>query len=379
MATMAKKRDYYDVLGVDRSASNGQISEAYRKLALKYHPDRNPGDEGVVAKFKEAAEAFEVLSHAEKRARYDRYGQAGLEGGGAPQFHDVGDIFAAFGDILGEGFFGDLFGQGRGRGNRPRKGADIRCDVTLDLLEAAHHTAKIVQFERHQQCETCGGSGAKRGTQPEACSYCGGRGVVVQAAGIFSMQTTCPSCRGSGKVIRQRCSDCRGSGFVPRRVTRKVDIPAGVDTGTQMRLGGEGEPSGSGGPPGDCYCVIHVKEHPLFHREGPHLICQVPITYPQAALGAVLEVPTLDGCEEVTIPAGSQPGDVLALRGRGMPDPRHYGRGDLMVQLVIEVPKKLTQRHEEVLRELAEIENTHVTPKRKSFIEKLKEYFHPEP
>ena len=379
MATMAKKRDYYEVLGVERSATNGQISEAYRKLALKYHPDRNPGDEEVVAKFKEAAEAFEVLSHAGEARRYDRYGHAGLEGGGAPQFHDVGDIFAAFGDILGEGFFGDFFGQGRGRGNRARKGADIRCDVTLDLLEAAHNTAKIVQFERHQQCETCGGSGAKPGTQPEVCSYCGGQGVVVQAAGIFSMQTTCPSCHGSGKVIRQRCSDCRGSGFVPRRVTRKVDIPAGVDTGTQMRLGGEGEPSASGGPPGDCYCVIHVEEHPLFHREGRHLICQVPITYPQAALGAVIEVPTLDGCEELTIPAGSQPGDVFPLRGRGMPDPRHHGRGDLMVQLVIEVPKKLAQRHEEVLRELAEIENTHVTPKRKSFFEKLKEYFHPEP
>ncbi len=379
MATMAKKRDYYEVLGVDRTASNGQISEAYRKLALKYHPDRNPGEEEVVVKFKEAAEAFEVLSHPDKRAAYDRYGHAGLEGGGAPRFHDVSDIFAAFGDILGEGFFGDFFGRRSGRSRRARRGADIQCNVAMDLLEAARGTAKIVQFERHQKCEACGGSGAKPGTQPEACSYCGGHGAVVQSAGIFSMQTTCPSCHGSGKVIRQRCPECRGVGYVPRRVTRKVDIPPGVDNGTQLRLAGEGEPSPEGGPPGDCYCLLHVAEHALFHREGRHLICQVPITYAQAALGTAVEVPTLDGCEELTIPAGSQPGDVITLRGRGMPDPRHRGRGDLMVQLVIEVPKKLTQRHEEVLRELAEIENTHVTPKRKSFIEKIKEYFHPEP
>ncbi len=374
-----KKRDYYEVLGIERSANNGQISEAYRKLALKYHPDRNPGDEEAVVQFKEAAEAFEVLSHAEKRAAYDRYGHAGLEGGGAPQFHDVGDIFAAFGDILGEGFFGDIFGQRGGRSRRVRRGADIRCDVEMDLLEAAHNTAKIVHFQRHQACETCGGSGAKPGTQPEVCSYCGGHGAVVQAAGIFSMQTTCPSCHGSGRVIRQRCADCGGSGYVPRRVTRKIDIPAGVDNGTQLRLSGEGEPSPGGGSPGDCYCVIHVAEHPLFHREGRQLICHVPISYPLAALGGSVEVPTLDGCEELTIPAGSQPGEVFTLRGRGMPDPRHRGRGDLLVQLIVEVPKRLTPHHEEVLRELADIENTHVTPKRKSFIDKLKEYFHPEP
>jgi molecular chaperone DnaJ len=373
---MAEKRDYYVVLGVDRSATRDQISEAYRKLALKYHPDRNPDnhDEAVV-KFKEAAEAFEVLSHPDKRAKYDRYGLAGLEGEGAPQFHDVGDIFEHFGDIFGEGLFGDLFG-GRGRSRRVRKGADIQCEVTLDLLEAAHGTAKVVQFERHQACETCGGSGAKPGTRPQACPYCGGTGRVVQRSGFFSLQTDCPSCRGSGQVIRDPCADCRGGAFVRRRVTRRVDIPAGVDNGIQLRLPGEGEPSPGGGPAGDCYCVIHVTEHPLFHREGRDLICQVPIAYSQAALGATIEVPTLDGPENLDVPAGTQPGEVFTLHGRGMPDPRRRGRGDLHVQVTVEVPKKLSPRHEEVLRDLAELENTHVTPKRVSFFEKLREYFH---
>ncbi|MGA2035022.1 MAG: molecular chaperone DnaJ [Thermoguttaceae bacterium] len=374
---MADKRDYYEVLGVDRSASKDQVSEAYRKLALKYHPDRNPGDDTVVVKFKEAAEAFEVLSHSEKRARYDRYGHAGLESSGAaPHFEDVGDIFAAFGEIFGDSAFGDLFGGGRGRGRRTRKGGVIRCEVSLDLLEAAHGTAKVVQFERHERCETCNGSGARPGTRPEPCPYCGGAGRVVQSAGIFSVQTTCPSCRGSGSVIRQACPACRGGGFTRKRVTRKIDIPAGVDNGTQLRLPGEGEPSPSGGPPGDCYCAIHVTEHALFHREGRDLVCQVPITYTQAALGAKVEVPTLDGSEELDIPAGTQSAEVFTLHGRGMPDPRQRGRGDLLVQVIVEVPKRLSPRHEELLRDLAEIESIHVTPKRKSFLEQLKEYWH---
>lgn len=379
MASMADKRDYYEVLGVDRSATGDEIAAAYRRLALKHHPDRNPGDQDAVVKFKEAAEAFEVLNHQEKRARYDRYGHAGLEGGGAPQFRDVSDIFDAFGDIFGEGLFGDIFGRGRGRGRRHHQGAHIRCDVTVDLLEAAHGTAKVVQYNRHQQCETCNGTGAKPGTRPETCSYCGGSGRIVQSSGVFSLQTPCPACRGSGAVIRQACPSCHGAGLVAKRATRKVDIPAGVDDGMQLRLAGEGEPSPDGGPPGDCYCVIHVTEHPLFTRKGQHLLCEVPITYPQAALGAKIEVPTLDGREEVVVPAGAQSGDVFTLRGRGMPDPRRRGRGDLLVQVYIEVPRKLTAEQEEILRSLAEIENTNVTPKRKNFFEKLKEYFHSGP
>lgn len=378
MATMADKRDYYDVLGVPRSATEGQLAEAYRKLALKYHPDRNPGDEEAVAKFKEAAEAFEVLNHKEKRARYDQYGFAGLGGGGGSQFHDVGDIFQAFGDIFGGGIFGDIFGGGRGR-SRMHHGADVQAEVTLDLFEAATGTAKTIHIQRHELCETCKGSGAKPGSKVDACRYCGGRGRVVQSTGVFSIQTTCPSCKGAGRVIREACMDCRGMGYVLKKVTRKVDIPAGVESGSRLRLGGEGEPSPDGGPPGDCYCHIRIREHSLFQREGKHLLCQVPIAYPQAALGATIEVPSLEGRETVEIPPGTQSGDVFKLRGKGMPDLRSRNRGDLLVQVHIEVPKKLAPQHEEVLRQLADIENTHVSPKRKSFFDKVKEYFAHEP
>ena len=377
MVTMADKRDYYEILGVQRAATKEQISEAYRKLALKYHPDRNPGDDVAIVKFKEAAEAFEVLNHPDKRARYDRYGFQGLQGD-APHFQDVGDIFDAFGDVFGEGVFGDLFGGARGRGRRPRKGADVQCEVTLDLVEAANGASTVVEFDRHTACETCSGSGAKPGTKPEKCPYCGGTGRVVQSSGFFSLQTSCPSCRGSGRVIREVCASCRGNGFLPRKVSRKVDIPPGVDNGTQLRLSSEGEPSPSGGPPGDCYCVIHVKEHPLFHRDGRDLVCQVPITYAQATLGAPIKVPTLNGQEQVDVPPGTQPGEVFTLKGRGMPDVRYRGRGDLHVQITVEVPKRLSDRHEQLLRELAEIENAHVSPKRKTFFNKIKDLFHAE-
>jgi molecular chaperone DnaJ len=377
MAKMATKRDYYEVLGVARTASGEEIAQAYRKLAMQYHPDRNPGDQEAVERFKEAAEAFEVLHDREKRQLYDRYGHAGVEGG-APHFRDVGDILDAFGDIFGEGLFGDFFG-GRGRrGRRVYKGADVRCDVTLDLGEAARGVTKTVRFQRHQHCSACRGTGAKPGTQPETCRYCGGQGHVLQSSGFFSLQRPCPACRGAGTVIKDPCGQCGGTGVVPQRVTREVKIPAGVDDHTRLRLEGEGEPSPNGGPPGDCYCFISVRPHPLFQREGQHLICQIPITYSQAALGATIDVPTLDGTEELKIAAGTQSGDVFKLRGRGMPDPRYRGRGDLLVQVHIDVPKRLSAEHERVLRELAEIEHTDVTPKRKSFFEKLREYFIPE-
>lgn len=379
MATMAEKHDYYEVLGVERSASKEKIAEAYRKAALKYHPDRNPGDEEAVARFKEAAEAFEVLGNEEKRALYDRYGHAGLAGAGAGprEFRDVNDIFSAFGDIFGDSIFGDLFGGGGRRrgGRRVRKGSDIRVDVELDLMEVAHGATKTVEFERHEKCATCGGTGAKPGTRPEVCRYCGGQGQVVQQAGFFSLQTTCPACQGRGSVIREACPTCRGVGYVPHPVSREVKIPAGIDDQMRLRLQGEGEPSPEGGPAGDVYCFITVKEHSLFHRDGQDLICQIPIGYAQAALGATIEVPTLDGPEPLEIPEGTQTGGVFRLRGRGLPAPRHRGRGDLIVQVNIEVPKKLNAEHRRVLRELAELENAHVSPERKTFFSKLKEYF----
>jgi molecular chaperone DnaJ len=374
---MAAKRCYYEVLGVSRTATEREIADAYRKLAIKYHPDKNPGDDECVKKFKEAAEAFEILRDGEKRARYDRYGHAGVESGGGSHFTDVNDIFAAFGDIFGDGMFGDLFGGGR-RGSRNRHGADVKCQVTLDLLEAARGVTKTIEFTRHIACEECHGSGARSGTQPEACRYCGGLGQVVQSSGIFRVQTTCPACQGQGTVVKEPCHACRGRGRVARRIRREVNIPAGVDEGTRLRLQGEGDPSANGGPPGDCYCFISIKEHPFFHREGPHLVCQVPITYSQAALGAALEIPTLDGREELKIPPGTQPGDVFKLRGRGMPVPQRRGAGDLVVQVHLEVPKALTARQEELLRELAELEQTNVSPHRKTFFEKLRDYFIPE-
>jgi molecular chaperone DnaJ len=367
------KRCYYEVLEVDRTASHGEIATAYRKLAIKYHPDKNPGDDEAIARFKEAAEAFEVLGDTEKRGRYDRYGHAGVGGqGGGSQFHDLNDIFAAFGDIFGEGF-GDMFGGSRRR--RPTKGADVRCDVRLDLVEAARGVTRTVEFERHEICADCDGSGAKRGTQPEKCGYCGGRGQVVQATGIFRVQTTCPSCRGSGTVIKQPCSGCRGEGYVLQRVTREVQIPAGIDDQMRVRIAGEGEPSPNGGPRGDCYCFISVKEHPLFQREGQHLVVRVPITFPQAALGATLEVPTLDGPEEISIPAGTQPGDLFKLRGRGLPHPRNRQVGDLVVVVELEVPRQLNDKQEKLLRELAELDQKHVSEHRKGFLDKLKDLF----
>jgi molecular chaperone DnaJ len=369
------KRDYYEVLSVERNASDGQIATSYRKLAIKYHPDSNPDDENATRKFKEAAEAYEVLGDAEKRSRYDQYGHAGVEGIGQ-QFGSAEDIFEAFGDIFGGGggLFGDLFGGGR-RGRRVRRGSDIRCDVELTLEEAAKGAAKTVTFARSSECEDCQGDGAKPGSSRESCRTCGGRGQVVQSAGILRVQTTCPGCQGSGVVISDPCTSCRGRGHVAGRVTRDVSIPAGVDNGTQLRLAGEGEPSPDGGPPGDCYCFISVKQHKLFERDGRHLILRLPITFTQAALGAKIEVPTLNGKAELDLPRGTQSGEVFRMRSRGMPDPHGGPVGELLVQTYIETPKKLGARQEELLRELAEIENTDVSPERKSFMDSITEYF----
>jgi molecular chaperone DnaJ len=374
MATMSEKRDYYEILGVSRNATDKEIADAYRKLALKYHPDRNPGDPDAVEKFKEASEAFEVLSNPEKRAVYDRYGHAGLSGAYQPrEFHDVSEIFDLFSSFFGDDLFGDIFG-GFGRRRRAvRKGEDILCEVTLDLWEVAHGATKTVSIERHAVCSRCQGSGARPGTRPEVCRYCGGRGRVSQSAGFITIQTDCPACQGAGQTIRDPCPECRGRGVVRETVTREVRIPPGVDENTRLRLAGEGEISLTGGPRGDCYCVVRIKEHPIFRREGANLVCRVPISYSQAVLGATVEIPTLEGHDTLTIPPGTQSGAVFVLSGRGLPT-RSRRRGDLIVEVYIEVPKKISPQYERLIRELAELEHTEVLPERKSFFAKIKEY-----
>jgi len=372
MATMASKRDYYEVLGVKRDASERDIASAYRKLAVKYHPDSNPGDAAAIEKFKEAAEAYEVLSDREKRARYDQFGHAASEQFGH-QFHDVEDIFEAFGDIFSE-MFG---GQRRGGGRRVRRGADVRVDVTLDLEEAYRGVTKSVEFPRSKACGTCKGAGSKPGSQRTLCRHCGGRGQIVQSAGILRVQTSCPSCQGTGSIITDPCTDCRGRGYVQERARLDVTIPAGIDNGMRVRLASYGEPSPDGGPAGDCYCFVSVRKHKLFEREGTHLILRMPISYSQAALGASIEVPTLNGPHELKVPAGTQSGEVFRVRGRGLADPRGGSAGDLHVQTTIEVPKKLTPKQDKLLRELADLEQSEVSPHRKSFLERIREYFTP--
>jgi molecular chaperone DnaJ len=374
MVSMSSKRDYYEVLGVPRNAAPTDIKKAYKKLALANHPDRNPGDEEAVDRFKAAAEAFEVLNDPQKRTRYDRYGHAGVSGSnGGPGFSDVGDIFEAFGDLF-EGF--GIFGGGRSRGRgRAAKGNSLRTAATIELLDAAKGCTRELKVRRNELCGTCQGSGAQPGSQPETCSYCRGNGQVIQSQGFFRIQTTCPACRGQGQVVRDKCADCGGSGQTVETVRLEVNIPAGVDNGMQLCLRGEGEPSAAGGPRGDLYVDIQVNEHPLFQREEQHLTCRVPITYSQAALGADLEIPIIEGRHRLTIPAGTQPGEVFRLAGFGMPDPHGGRRGDMLVLVQVEVPKKLSQEQETLMRELAELEHANVSPHRKTFFETLKEYF----
>ncbi|MEL7499599.1 MAG: molecular chaperone DnaJ [Planctomycetota bacterium] len=364
------KRDYYEVLGVARDASDRDIAKAYRKLAVKFHPDSNPGDDEANANFKEAAEAYEVLSDSGKRNRYDRFGHSGVDGAG--QFGSAEDIFAAFGDLFGGGSFGDFFGGGQ---RRSRRGSDVRADLTLTLEEAASGVEKTISFERRNSCATCDGSGSKPGSEVAGCQQCGGRGQIFQSTGILRVQTTCPVCRGAGQIIVEPCTDCRGRGQVAKRVELDVSIPAGVDDGMRVRLSGEGEPSPSGGPNGDCYVFIQVLRHNLFHRDGQNLILQMPISYTQAALGAEIEVPTLQGPDKLKIARGTQSGEVFKLTGRGMPNPQGGSKGDLLVQTFIETPKKISTEQEELLRKLAELEQTEVLPERKNFLQRLTDYF----
>lgn len=375
---MATKRDYYEVLGVSRDAGGDEIKKAYKKLAIKYHPDRNQGDDEAVAKFKEAAEAFEVLGNDEKRARYNRFGHEGVQGAagrGGGGFNDINDIFDVFGDLF-DGF-GMGGGRRRGGGRRPTQGDSLKTRLEIDLLEAAKGCEKTVEIRRKETCNTCDGSGAKPGSEADSCDYCGGHGQVVQSQGFFRVQTTCPACKGEGKIIRDKCSDCSGAGKIPESVKLDVKVPAGVDTGMTLRLTDEGEAGSLGGPRGDLYVEIHVREHPLFHRDGPDLICEVPISYTQAVLGAEIEIPCLEGKTQHYIYPGTQPGEVIRIRGGGMPDPRGGRAGDLQLHVILEVPKKIDSEQEALLRELAEHEHASVSPHRSSFFDKLKEWFVP--
>lgn len=376
---MADKRDYYEVLQVSRTATKVEIDRAYRKMAIKHHPDSNRNDPEAADKFKECGEAYEVLSDADKRARYDQFGHAGVHGGGgASPFGDFDSFGDVFGDVLND-FFGGGGRARRGGGRRRSRGADIRCDCTLTLEEAARGVSKEVSFRRRTGCQTCDGSGAAAGSQPTVCATCGGRGQVIQSAGILRVQTNCPTCRGSGKTISQPCGECRGSGLVNEKATLTVDIPAGVDDGMRVRLQGEGEASPDGGPRGDCYCFITVKPHELFQRDGTNLVLKFPISYSQAALGAEIEIPTLDGRTELRIEPGTQSGTVFRIPGCGVVQPGGSRPGDLLVQTVIEVPKKLSEGQAKLLRELAELDHESVLPEHKSFFEKLRNFFDPEP
>jgi molecular chaperone DnaJ len=366
---MAGKRDYYEVLGVGRDAGEEDIKRAYRKLAMQYHPDRNAGDKDAEEKFKEAAEAYDVLHDPAKRQRYDRYGHAGLEGMNGPGFQNAQSIFDLFGDI-----FGDIFGGGHGR-HGPRSGRDLQVGIEVELVEAARGVTRTVTIPREEICTECSGEGSRRGSQPATCRRCHGHGVVVQGQGFFRLQQTCPGCGGRGVVITDPCQTCYGQGRIEVRKCIDINVPPGVDNGTRIRITGEGEAGEPGAPRGDLYCLIRVREHSIFERDGQHLICRVPITISQAALGGDIQVPMLDGALTHSLARGVQSGEVVRIHGRGMPSLRGGRAGDLLVQVFVETPQKLTKRQEELLRELAEIDQKHVSAERKSFLDKVKNLF----
>jgi len=374
MAVSVSKRDYYEVLGVGKDADGGEIKKAFRKLALKYHPDRNPDDAEAEAKFKEAAEAYEVLSDDDKRSRYDRFGHAGLDGasfGGGGGFES---IFESFADLFGGGFESFFGGGGRRRGG-PRSGANLRVELPLDFLEAARGVKKSLVYKRPERCVECTGTGVEPGKTAATCDTCRGHGQVVQRSGFFQVQTTCPTCRGAGQVVKDPCDSCSGEGRVLREREVEVDVPAGVDDGMRMRVAGQGEPGEPGAPDGDLHVVIRVRPHEFFHRRDTHVILEVPISYSQAALGAKIDVPTVDGKATLNVKRGTQSGDVYTLRGKGIQSATGGRRGDQLVQVSVEVPRKVNKEQEALLRQLAELEERHVTPKRKTFFEKIKSYF----
>jgi len=349
------KRDYYEILGVSRNASEEEIKKSYRKLALKYHPDRNPGNKEAEEKFKEAAEAYEVLRDPEKRSLYDRFGHEGLRGTGFSGFTGFDDIFSSFSDI-----FSDFFGFGTSTRSRSRTsaqaGADLRYDLSISFLDAAFGKDTEIEINKLERCTTCRATGLKPGTSPAICPYCQGRGESTRSQGFFTMSSTCSYCRGEGQIINDPCPDCRGKGRVRIKKRLSVKIPPGVESGSRLRLRAEGEEGVNGGPRGDLYIFIYVEPHEFFQRQGNDIICQIPISFPQAALGAEIEVPTLNGNKKVTIPKGIQSGEVVYLKGEGIPYLRGGGRGDQIIQVMVKTPTKMTKRQEELLREFAQEE-----------------------
>jgi len=373
---MSKKRDYYTVLGVGRDATDDDIKKAYRKLAMKYHPDRAPDDKSAEEKFKEAKEAYEVLCDSKKRAAYDQFGHAGVEPGAG--FGRGAEGFGGFSDAFGD-IFSEIFGAQRGgRGSGVYRGADLRYNLELGLEEAARGTEAKIRIPTLEECATCHGTGAKPGTQPKTCGSCHGRGEVRVSQGFFSIQQTCPTCHGTGKVVSDPCVNCHGAGRVKRQKTLSVKIPAGVDQDDRIRLAGEGEAGMNGGPAGDLYVVVNLRPHAVFTRDGADLHCEMPISYATAALGGEIEIPTLDGHAKIRIPHETQTGQVFRLRGKGIKQVRGSQRGDLFCHVAIETPINLTSRQKELLREFEAINakdpGAH-NPRAKSFMEKVREFF----
>ncbi len=372
-------RDLYEILGVSRGASAEEIRKAYRKIAMAHHPDRHDADGSEADRkrseeyFKEASSAYAVLSDPEQRARYDRHGHAGLGQGprGGQGFQSVEDIFSAFSDIFGDSMFGGAFG---GRGG-PSRGSHLQCEVGISLEEAASGVTRTITLERPEPCDACHGLGAKPGSDSQRCPTCRGAGVVQQSAGFFMLRTTCSRCGGAGEVIAHPCPACRGRGRVMAEKALELKIPAGVEDGSRMRLAAQGEPGEKGGPRGDLYCLIHVAEHPFFKREGNDLVCEVPVSFVQAALGATVEVPTLKGKGTLEVPRGTQPGEVLVLKGEGCPDLHSGRRGNLLIQVAVEIPKRLSREQEEILRQYASLADKAVGPRQKGFFDKLKQTF----
>ncbi|MCC2616048.1 molecular chaperone DnaJ [Aestuariibacter halophilus] len=370
------KRDYYEVLGVDKSASERDIKKAYKRLAMKYHPDRTQGDKAMEEKFKEVQEAYEILTDSQKRAAYDQYGHAGVDpnrGGG------YGGAGADFGDIFGD-VFGDIFGGGRGRQSRARQGADLRYNLELSLEEAVRGKNVEIRVPTLVECDVCDGSGAKKGSSPTTCPTCHGNGQVQMRQGFFAVQQTCPTCSGRGKIISDPCNSCHGQGRKEKTKTLSVKVPAGVDTGDRIRLSGEGEAGENGAPAGDLYVQVHVKEHPIFVRDANNLYCEVPLSFTRAALGGEIEVPTLDGKVKLKITPETQTGRMFRLRGKGVKSVRSGSVGDLMCKVVVETPVNLNARQKELLEELETSmgkgdEAAKYRPKEKGFFDGVKKFF----